>query len=96
VRQGNCSQPFPYSHTGRPLLRFNKGDACRRAGIKGLRFHDLRHTTATRMLENGASIVDVSKILGHSDLKTTMRYAHPDESLKKAVENLVKNSISVK
>jgi len=41
------------------------------------------------MMENGANIVAVSKILGHSDLKTTMRYAHPDESLKRAVENLV-------
>ncbi|MDA2920011.1 tyrosine-type recombinase/integrase [Desulfobacterota bacterium AH_259_B03_O07] len=67
--------------------------ACKRAGIKRLRFHDLRHTAATRMMENGANIVAVSKILGHSDLKTTMRYAHPDESLKKAVENLVRNSL---
>ena len=30
----------------------------------------------------------VSKILGHADLKTTMRYAHPENSLKDAVENL--------
>lgn len=62
--------------------------ACRRAGIKGLRFHDLRHTAATRMIEAGASIVAVSKILGHSSLATTMRYAHPDDSLRDAVEKL--------
>jgi integrase len=83
---------------GKPYLRQDSLKksflgACRRAEINGLRFHDLRHTTATRMLENGASIVDVSKILGHSDLKTTMRYAHPDESLKKAVESLVTLSV---
>jgi len=58
------------------------------ADIKGLRFHDLRHTAATRMIENGANIVAVSKILGHSDIKTTMRYTHPDESLINAVEIL--------
>ena len=46
------------------------------------------------MIESGASIVAVSKILGHADLKTTMRYAHPEESLKDAVELLAKCSFS--
>ena len=40
------------------------------------------------MVESKASIVAVSKILGHADLKTTMRYTHPDESLKEAIELL--------
>ncbi len=40
------------------------------------------------MVESGANIVAVSKILGHSDLKTTMRYTHPEESVKDALENL--------
>lgn len=62
--------------------------ACEKAGITGFRFHDLRHTAATRMIERGASIVAVSKILGHSDLKMTMRYSHPENSLKEAVELL--------
>jgi integrase len=67
--------------------------ALTRAGITGLRFHDLRHTAATRMIEGGASVVAVSKILGHADLKTTMRYAHPEDSLKSAVELLANNDI---
>jgi len=62
--------------------------SCKKAGINGLRFHDLRHTVATRMIEAGASIVAVSRILGHADLKTTMRYAHPENSLKEAIELL--------
>jgi integrase len=62
--------------------------ACRRAGIKGLRFHDLRHTAATRMVEKGANIVAIKRILGHADINTTMRYAHPDDSLGDAVEKL--------
>ncbi len=41
------------------------------------------------MIENGASIVAVKEILGHSSLEMTMRYSHPDDSLKDAVESLV-------
>jgi len=59
------------------------------AGIQGLRFHDLRHTCATRMIENGANIVAVKEILGHSSLDMTMRYAHPEKSLKNALQSLV-------
>jgi integrase len=62
--------------------------ACRRANVKGLRFHDLRHTSATRLTESGANIVAVSKILGHSDLKTTMRYTRPEDAVRNALENL--------
>lgn len=65
-----------------------------KAEIEGLRFHDLRHTAATRMVEAGISIVAVNKILGHADLKTTMRYAHPDNSLVDAVESLTKVNFS--
>ncbi len=42
------------------------------------------------MIEHGASIVAVSRIVGHADLKTTMRYAHPEDSLKEAVESLTR------
>ena len=62
--------------------------ALEKAGIKGLRFHDLRHTAATRMVELGFSIVAVKEILGHSTLDMTMRYAHPNESLRTALEGL--------
>ncbi len=84
---------------GNPYKRYDsiKGAyerLCKKVGITGLRFHDLRHTAATRMIEAGASIVAVSKILGHSDIKMTMRYTHPDNSLKEAVELLTKNQIS--
>ena len=62
--------------------------ALEKANIQGLRFHDLRHTAATRMVESNAPIVAVMKILGHSSLEMTMRYAHPQDSLKDAVEAL--------
>ena len=39
-------------------------------------FHTLRHTAASLMVQRGAALFDVSKILGHSSLQMTMRYAH--------------------
>jgi integrase len=66
--------------------------ASEKSELVGFRFHDLRHTAATRMIEAGASIVAVSKILGHTDIKMTMRYTHPDNSLKDAVELLTNNT----
>jgi integrase len=48
-----------------------------RAGLPRVRWHDLRHTTATFMLEAGEELGIVSRILGHSDISTTADvYAH--------------------
>lgn len=49
---------------------------CNKANIENFRFHDLRHTSATRMVGAGVPITMVKDILGHSDIHTTMRYAH--------------------
>jgi integrase len=46
------------------------------AGLSGLRLHDLRHTTATRVLRKTGNLVAVQKALGHSRISTTQRYAH--------------------
>jgi len=63
---------------------------CKKAGLTGFRFHHIKHTAATRIIEAGASIVSVSTILGYSEIKMTMRL-HPDSSLKDAVELLTNN-----
>ena len=47
-----------------------------RAGLQNCRVHTLRHTLASRLIQNGMSVYGVREILGHSDIKTTMRYAH--------------------
>ena len=41
--------------------------------------HTLRHTLASRLIQNGMSVYEVREILGHSDIKTTMRYAHLEQ-----------------
>lgn len=50
-----------------------------RAGIQNCRVHTLRHTLASRLIQNGMSVYEVREILGHSDIKTTMRYAHLEQ-----------------
>jgi integrase len=64
--------------------------ACERAGIKGLRLHDLRHTFATRLRDKSESLTTIMKLMGHSKYETTLRYAHVlEKSLHEAVEKLV-------
>lgn len=46
------------------------------AGIDDFRFHDLRHTFATRLLRRTGNIKLVSRLLGHTKVETTSRYAH--------------------
>jgi integrase len=60
----------------------------KKAGIEGLRFHDLRHTAGTRLGEMGVPVQVIQEILGHADIRTTMRYVHPGASLRDAVEKL--------
>jgi integrase len=82
---------LPNLKTGRRLVDVKRafGTACRRAGIKDLHFHDLRHTAATWLIEAGADLVTVAQVLGHSSIDITKKYRHPSEQMaREAVERL--------
>ena len=53
--------------------------AIKRAGLSNSTTHTLRHTLATKLIQNGMSLYEVMVILGHSDIKTTMIYSHLEQ-----------------
>jgi len=76
---------FPGANGGRWLVAsFNRCfrthlKACELAGI-GITPHSLRHTFATHLIRAGVHLIDVKDLLGHVDVKSTMRYVHNDAS----------------
>jgi len=63
--------------------------ALTRAGIDNFRFHDLRHTFGSRLGMAGVDIKTIQELMGHRDIKMTMRYSHPTpEHKRRAVEML--------
>ena len=64
--------------TRRPFVWFfHSWDTAReQAGLADVRIHDLRHSFASFLVNAGRSLYEVQKILGHTQVKTTQRYAH--------------------
>jgi integrase len=84
-------------HTGKPYhaIRGFRA-ACQRAGLTGVTPHTLRHTFATRLVENGVDLRTVQELGGWATLSLIQRYAHVSPSRKaEAVEGLVRNSTTL-
>lgn len=64
--------------TGKPVVSFYKAfkSIATQMGMPDLRIHDLRHTFASFLVQQGVPIYQVSTLLGHSDTRITQRYAH--------------------
>ena len=78
--RGNC---IDVNHISQRAFR----DSVSRAGVSKITFHGLRHTFASHFMMNGGNIYDLQKILGHSDLAMTNRYAHlSHDHLREAME----------
>lgn len=80
-RTKTATSPLVFPSNRKPGERFvdlKKGfhKAVALAGIPHVRFHDLRHTFATRLVRAGVDIVTVQNLLGHSRITMTARYAH--------------------
>ena len=78
-------------NNGRPMdsIKTAFKNAIRRSGIRCCRFHDLRHTFASRVAEKGVNIVTVKELLGHAAINTTMRYSHPAPEYKRQAVELI-------
>jgi integrase len=78
---------FPGKIPGQHLKEPKKAWATirKKAGLEGVRIHDIRHTYASHLASAGLSLSIIGKLLGHTQVSTTQRYAHlADESLRKA------------
>jgi integrase len=84
-------------HPEKPVLSNDRfKPALKAAGISDFRWHDLRHTFASWLVQDGVPLDRVSKLLGHKSLTMTMRYAHlAPNQLHEDVALLTRNSIPV-
>ncbi len=88
---------FSYARTSLKLTTFRHAweGACSSAKISGLRFHDLRHTFATRLRAKGVHEMDLMSWLGHTTLQMTARYTHATpQNLRTAVDSLNKRPLA--
>lgn len=74
---------FPYAGVDASKVNRELARAVRLSGIPPLRFHDLRHTFASRLVMAGVDLPAVQELLGHSSIATTRKYAHPTPNHKR-------------
>jgi integrase len=68
----------------------------KQAGIDNFHFHDLRHSFASNLRQEGVDLHTISVLLGHRDLRMTKRYAHLNvDSLREAVAKLCHDSVTL-
>jgi integrase len=75
LREDRILPPEPGAKSGRQRVEGSFEDLLTRAKIRDFRFHDLRHTFASWYMMKGGDLYELAKILGHSNIKMTERYA---------------------
>jgi excisionase family DNA binding protein len=81
--RGRESLVFPYQS-----VRTAFENACKKAKL-AIRFHDLRHTFATRLVEKGVDLITVQHLLGHHSVTMTQRYTHSSDDRKMSAVQLL-------
>ncbi|KZK84899.1 putative prophage CPS-53 integrase [Pseudovibrio sp. Ad13] len=94
----DCPWLFPGDGTGKPvheMRRYWQG-ILKQAEICDVRIHDLRHTFASLLVSGGASLEVIGRLLGHTQMSTTQRYAHLMESPLRESVNAVAGYVTAK
>ena len=94
-RFANCPYVFPNPKTKQPFHSiYGTWDRARTAvGLGDVRCHDLRHSFASFLVNSGRSLYEVQKILGHSQISTTERYAHLSQDSLLSAANSIGQSV---
>jgi integrase len=75
--ESKCDYVFPSEQKCQPIdIRRSWENALIKAGVTDFRFHDLRHSAASYLAMNGASLAEIAEVLGHKTLQMVKRYAH--------------------
>lgn len=90
--------PFVFydNKSGKPYqdIKRSFATAVRRSKIHDFKFHDLRHTFASHLIMAGIDLTTVKELLGHKDIKMTMRYAHLAPSHKVKAVDILDNTLN--
>jgi site-specific recombinase XerD len=84
-----CEWTFPNPDTKKPFVNifYAWNTARKSAGLSNVRMHDLRHSFASLLINSGRTLYEVQHILGHTQVKTTQRYAHLSQDTLLAAAN---------
>ena len=88
-RKPGCDWAFANPDTGKPYVSifYAWNTARKQAGLSDVRLHDLRHSFASLLINSGRTLYEVQHILGHTQVKTTQRYAHLSQDTLLAAAN---------
>lgn len=94
-RHGDCEWVFPNPKTKKPYMSiYHSWNTARKSvGLSDVRCHDCRHAFASFLINNGRSLYEVQKILGHASITTTQRYSHLSQDSLIAAANEVTRAV---
>lgn len=97
LKKGTSPYLFANPKTGKPYREiFKSWDTARKqAGLSDVRMHDLRHSFASFLVNAGRSLYEVQRILGHTQIKTTQRYAHLSQETLICAANTAAQAINI-